>query len=137
MTFPMHNPSLADHFTDENNQPLFENSKYFDQESFQTVTKQKLPDNLSIFCSNARSLLKNKSQFDTLFESLFEKYCFKFEILSFVETWLNDDLEELAHFNGYQSAFKHKVNNKEGGGMALFVHESIDFKIRDAIFLSV
>lgn len=122
--------SLGDLFSDDSDTPLFESSIYYDLNSFQNLVAEHCQDDLSLFYGNIRSLLKNKQQLQILLQSLDEQCSFNFKILTIVETWLSKDLEDLAGLNGYNPIFKHKEPNKEGGGLAIYVEESIQYKIR-------
>jgi len=116
--------------------PLMTTSKYFDLSSLQNaLNSSKLSENsvLSVFNTNARSLAKHISQFQALFESYHESGIV-FDVLSFCETWLNDDLACLTSFNGYNSIFKHKSGCKEGGGIAAFLKNDIIYTVRDDLF---
>ena len=127
--------SLADIFIDDNDIPLFETSCYYDLPSFQRVAELKGPNHLSFFYSNSRSLVKNKDNFETFFSYISSNMKFQFEILAFVETWLSEDLENLVIFDDYQPVYKHKVTNKEGGGLSIFLHNSINFVLRNDIII--
>ena len=113
---------------------LFTHSEYYDLDSFdkhlQTVNTT---NNFSVFNSNARSLVKHKTDYNILFDTLSETNNFCFDMLTFTESWLNDDLESLAHFKNYVGVFKHKSTTKEGGGIAVFVRQGIEFKVRNDI----
>ena len=51
--------------------------------------------------------------------------------MSFVETWLNDELQSMAQMHGYQLVTKHKRGKKEGGGIGVYVANNIKFKVLD------
>ena len=113
---------------------LINSSKYFEIPELVELTKKMAYENhLSIFNTNSRSLLKNKANYDLLFEYLKCNSNFQFDILTFDETWLNSDLEELVTFGGYSKLTKNKKPKKEGGGLAIFVNNDIDFKQRTDI----
>ena len=108
-------------------------SKYYDIDSLSDLTNtHNRKNNISIFNTNCRSLPKNKSKYDILFETLSESNQFHFDILSFCETWLSNDLEQIANFNGYNKIMKHKSTIK-GGGLAIFIRETLKYKIRNDI----
>ena len=110
-------------------------SIYYDIQSFQNLITEttNLKDKLTLFNANARSLIKHKSEFELFLSSLSENTNFEFDILSFTETWINSDLETLVNFDNYTSLFKHKPTIKEGGGIAVYVKNGIQFKVRDDI----
>jgi hypothetical protein len=109
-------------------------SKYYDINSFLDLQEANIEkDKISIFNSNARSLIKHKSDYDILFDTLAHKKQFAFDILTLSETWLNEDLETLAYFDNYKGIFKHKPQIKEGGGLAIYIRNGIEFKLRNDI----
>ena len=119
----------------EEEQNNTDQSMYYDIQSFQhLITENTNPkDKLTLFNANARSLIKHKSDFELFLSSLSENTNFEFDILSFTETWANSDLETLVNFDNYTSLFKHKPTTKEGGGIAVYVKNGIQFKVRDDI----
>ena len=120
---------------DETNQSQFTPSAYFDTEEFALLAKHHTNGFVSIFNSNARSLLRHKVNYDTFFEYIFEKSKFSFDILCFEETWLSSELENLACFNSYENIYRHKQPNKEGGGIAIFIKNYLKYNIRCDIII--
>ena len=59
---------------------------------------------LSLFNSNARSLIKNNSHFQALFDQIHQENI-HFDIITFCETWLNDNLCHSVNFEYYNSVF--------------------------------
>ena len=128
--------------------PLIVESKYY--ETYELIPLSRGNSNyLKIFNTNIRSISKNYTQFEAFLGEL-ESLHFSFDILSFTETWLDCSLENSIHFQNYIPAFKHKHPNKEGGGLALYVKDDIQFKVRhdlnfpidkqnlfDAIFIEI
>ena len=110
-------------------------SKYYDIDQFGVLIPSFDNRYLSLYNTNSRSLSKNKPQYDVLFQSLSENFNFSFDLLTFTETWLNDELEQLINFEGYAKVIKNKTIIKEGGGLAIFVKENMKFKIRNDIFV--
>ena len=108
-------------------------SKYYDIEDFKQLANTKNSKcNISIFNTNCRSLPKNKSSYDLLFETLSENSNFYFDVLTFCETWLSPDLEQLVNFSGYSKTMKHKSTVK-GGGLAIYVKENLHYIARNDI----
>lgn len=131
MSNSLNTMSLTDVISDDTDCSLIKPSKYYSFDSFlNLIDTNNLKTKFSIFNSNARSLLKHKADFDLLFDSLLHTKNFAFDIITFNETWLNTDLENLAYFNDYSSVFKHKIGSKEGGGIAVYVKNHIKFQIR-------
>jgi hypothetical protein len=70
------------------------------------------------------------SEYTMLFQCLEDENSFQFDIVTFTETWSNNELESILQLENYKSAFKHKINKKEGGGLAIYVNENIKYKAR-------
>lgn len=128
--------SLCDVFHQDLETEFLTPSKYYDNNMFHgLVESQDIGNKLTIFNTNARSLLRHKSEYDLLLDSLSKTKNFQFDILTFCETWLDDDLENLVQFENYSGLFRHKFGRKEGGGLALYVKNNLKFKIRhDLLF---
>ena len=108
-------------------------SKYYDIEDFNQLANTKNSNsNISIFNTNCRRLPKNKSSYDLLFETLSVSNNFHFDIITFCETWLSPDLEQLVNFSGYSKTMKHKSTVK-GGGLAIYVKENLHYTVRNDI----
>jgi exonuclease III len=133
MSVPAIDISLTDILTDADDfehQPLLSDSKYYDIASLKTIQNLSNPlKNLSIFNSNARSLLKHETEYKTLFDQAHNSGL-NFDILTFCETWLDDNLANLVSFENYSPIFKHKSPSKEGGGIAVFLRNSLNYKVR-------
>ena len=132
MSLPVNVTSLGDIMASDDDHSLVQHTKYHDTDSFiQLIQSTNLNTKLSIFNSNARSLTKHKPDFDLLFDTLSHTKNFSFDVLTFDETWLNDDLASLLMFENYYSIYRHKPGIKEGGGIAIYVKEGIRFKVRN------
>ena len=123
--------------SNEFEQPLLVNSCYLDNDSLGNVIKRNDGKFLSILNTNARSLVKNITEFQAFTDSLISSHKFKFDILTFTETWANTQLEDLLVFNTFNPVFKHKINKKEGGGIAVFIQQDLKFNIRNDILFPV
>jgi len=111
---------------------LLHDSHYYDPESFANIIKERCPSHhFTLFNTNARSLVKHKSEYDVLFKALSDYSNFDFDLISFTETWLNSELESLVNFDGYTSVTKHKSPNKEGDGIAAYIKDNIQFRLRN------
>ena len=109
-------------------------SKYYSIEQFgQLLNIYNNKDFISIFNSNSRSLPKNKQSYELLFDILRSNHQFSFDIVTFDETWLNENLEELVNFHGYTKVVKHKISTHKGGGLAIYIKNNIKYKIRNDI----
>jgi hypothetical protein len=56
-----------------------------------------------------------------------------FNVITFTETWAEDNLVNLLQIANYNSEFKHKINRKEGGGLAIYIQDTINYRIRTDI----
>ena len=99
---------LSIQYCDDDEDLLFEKSLYYSMESFAQTASSFNHNQIPIFFANARSLVKHINEFKTLFEHFKTKADFQFTIMSFVETWLNDELQSMAQMLGYQLVTKHK-----------------------------
>ena len=75
-------------------------------------------------------MIKNNSHFQALFDQIHQENI-HFDIITFCETWLNDNLCHSVNFENYNSVFKHKTAVKEGGGLAVFIREGIPYTVRE------
>lgn len=110
--------------------PLLTNSKYYNIETFCEVAKNINNDTATIFNANARSLVKNFSAYKSLFHSFNDSCDFTFDVITFTETWANEDLEDLLYLEHYNCEFRHKPHRKEGGGLATFIRDTLKYKSR-------
>ena len=55
---------------------------------------------------------------------------YNFSIIGITETWLQDDTSDLYTLAGYNLVEKHRID-KTGGGVCVFVNESISFMERN------
>ena len=121
---------FQDHDQDSLN--LFHNSHYYNSDTFSNVLKDKNPhEYLTLFNTNSRSLLKHKPEYEVLFQALNTHQNFTFDLISFTESWLDEELEKLINIAGYTPVTKHKTPKKEGGGIAVYIKQNIKFKLRN------
>ena len=81
---------------------------------------------LSFLHCNARSLSKNYENFDMLLSSL----RFGCSVIGISETWLNTTSPNLFTVEGYKEIRKDRQNGR-GGGLLLFISDSLSFKPRN------
>ena len=92
-------------------------------------------NNLSLIYANSWSLLKNNSEYQSLFDYVCSHKQFKFDVMCFVETWLSQENSNLAQFEGYNHIMKLKPITHRGGGLSIFINENLQYKQRcDLIF---
>jgi hypothetical protein len=87
--------------------------------------------NLSLYHCNIRSL---PAHLNELYLNLFDLKM-KFKIIGLCETWLSEANTDLYHLPNYNHI--HKPRKGKGGGVSLFVHESINFTVRDDLCSSM
>ena len=69
----------------------------------------------------------NASNFDTLLTTL-TAIKEKFSIIGLVETNIDETLKKLYNIPGYNSVYQDKISGKKkGSGVALYIHESLEF----------
>ena len=91
-------------------------------------------ETFSILHLNIRSMNKNFEAFREFYESL----DINFSIICFSETWANDsnfDKNSLFQIEGYNPIHQIRKNRK-GGGIAIFVRNSLLYKIRDDLSIN-
>lgn len=120
---------------DLNEPNVIKQSKYYNIDEFHDLTEREKSDSLKVLNVNARSLVKNFSAYEMYFESLKSPSFDGFDIISFTETWLDDNLTQLTHLDDYSAVFKHKSNKKEGGGIAIFIKNSLTFVERPDLLM--
>ena len=115
---------------DEN---LFENFKscsYFSPNDLKTTLEQSPFKNksLSFISFNIRSMNKNFEEFRNFLNEL----NYEFSVISLTETWCLDDPrnESLFKLNNYTSLHQARNSGHGGGGVCLFIHNSLIFKNR-------
>ena len=109
--------------------PLVPQSNYYHLHN-PIVLPQDHINSLKIFNNNARSLLSSHSHYETLFSLLENANNLSFDIITFTETWLDETLCEFTHFEKYKHIFKHKIPDKRGGGIDIYIKDHIKYKLR-------
>ena len=72
------------------------------------------------------------------FKEFYSKINFKFSIVCFSETWVDDiSFSKNSNFqlSGYQVLHQTRKNRKEGG-VCVFVHENLNFKLREDLSIN-
>lgn len=105
--------------------------KYYDMEDLQSCSLTDFP--YKVMHHNIRSLIENGDNLKILLNELSETgLCM--DIVLLCETFLTDKNCMLPNINGYRKIEKHRKNSK-GGGVALFLNQHIQYKIRDDLSL--
>ena len=108
---------------------LLQQSKYYDIHEPISLPQEHI-SSLKIFNNNARSLMSTHRQYEILLKHLTDNDNLTFDILTFTETWLDQNLENSIHFDDYSSVYKHKKPDKRGGGISIHVKNNISYKVR-------
>ena len=127
-TLDQTNAWLEEFNSDERNSNLFVPSYYYNVSQFNDLVHTFASSKLSILNTNARSLPKHKSDYDVFLNQITN---FQFDILTFEETWLDDSLCDLIQFQNYTLVTKHKLGKKEGGGIAIFISNDLEYSTLD------
>ena len=126
--------SLCDILAETDDQETFSlinESKYYEISGLDEIAKFNNSQNkLSLFNSNARSLMKHHNQFQAVFESI-KREGVTFDVITFCETWLDDNLSPATEFTNYTPVFKHKKSVKEGGGLAAYLRDGLEHTVRN------
>ena len=93
-----------------------------------------LKDSFSFLHLNIRSINKNFESFKGFYSAI----KFKFSIVCFSETWVEDisfNKNSIFQLSGYQVLHQTRKNHK-GGGICAFVHENLNFKLRQDLSIN-
>jgi hypothetical protein len=100
--------------------------KYLNFEQLNSETNSRTQNICSNMSFNICSLPKNHRQLITLLDTI----DVQFHTISLTETWLQEHNQDLYELEGYHHV--HKIRqNKNGGGLSIFVKNNINFKIRN------
>ena len=105
--------------------------RYFTADSFKQSELDSLHQSLSIMCFNIRSFSKNFDEFNGFLDNCGHV----FDVIVLTETWANDETRTLCHIPGYNSVHNYR-ENKRGGGVSVFIKETIRFEAIDVLNIS-
>jgi exonuclease III len=100
-------------------------SDYLENEFNNISNINAMQSNFSIIHINARSLSKNIEMLHTYLHLLHHQ----FTVVAVTETWGTESNSDFLHLDGYTRFLKNRSNNR-GGGVALFVKNSVPVKPR-------
>ena len=83
---------------------------------------------------NARSILSKIDEIVTLLHIIKVQCNFTFDLICIEESWLNENTEQLAAIPGYNLITEPKKPNKIGGGLCIYIKESIRYIVRNELF---
>ena len=93
---------------DQGTVSLINESKYYKLSNLDELAQFGSSESrLSLFNTNSRSLIKHHSQFQAVFHAI-ENGGVIFDVITFCETWLDDNLSPAVEFSNYTPIFKHK-----------------------------
>ena len=103
-------------------------NKYFDINTFNNTFSTK--DEFTIFLLNMRSLPEHFRELTTYLDCLNTK----FKVIALTETWLKEwhTSYTIPNYN-FEQEFRHKMR---GGGVALYLHNSLQYTLRDDLKLT-
>ena len=82
-------------------------------------------DKLSIIHINARSLSKN---FDSVINFMHSINNYEFTFIAITETWFHSlSCTDMYNIDGYKLIHRNRLNNRRGGGVALYIREPVDY----------
>jgi hypothetical protein len=79
----------------------------------------------SLIHTNIRSIPKNIASFDQYLSLL----SIRFNVIAITETWLNENTASLYNIEHYSTISNHR-KTKRGGGVALYIHDTLNYKLR-------
>ena len=99
-------------------------------EEFQKFVGSSSHDSFSILHLKIRSIKKNFDNFKLFFSTL----AFSFSVICFSETWLDEAGNSLYELPDYIS--KHQVRDDRKGGVSIYIHISLSFKVRSNLCIN-
>ena len=104
-------------------------SEYIDIEEFiETFTPKPCSD--IILNLNIQSLHSKYDNITILLNRLKSTTKLNIPFINLQETWMNEQQEPSIHFENYNIEYKHKPNNKIGGGLAILFKDNINYSLR-------
>ena len=100
---------------------------YISPDNFSGIFKDFTENSFSVLHLNIRSLNKNFESFAELYKLL----SFKFSIICFSETWSNDE-----NLSKNSLLLNENKKYRRGGGVAIFVHESLCYTKRNNLYIN-
>ena len=115
------------HYNNQFNSSL-KSCDYYLEDSFnKKISDIHVPSgSLSVVHANIRSIPKNLKRFETYLNNL----DYNFNFLAFSETWLKADNYDSYNISGYGAEHNYRPN-RTGGGVSLYIRESIEYTLRE------
>ena len=105
---------------DKQEPTIIETSNYFEIEEFIEKYKTNKSGNF-LLNLNIQSLPSKLDNIKTLLDRIESIPKLKLSFINLQETWLEELQEPSIHFPNYKIEFKHKINGKIGGGLAILI----------------
>ena len=99
---------------------------YFEDQVSKKFSKTDITKTFSILHENIRCLPAHHTEWQAFLDSIEEH----FTLIGLTETWLSENNAESYSFSGYNHVFNYR-DNRLGGGVSLFIDNSILFNKRD------
>ena len=118
--------------TDLINQNMVD-TRYYTPEELR-ISVQNRHDKLSLFHLNIRSLSKN---FEDL-KFFLSQLCYQFSVICLSETWCKEDMKKNSVYQlpNYKIVYQNRACKDKGGGLCMYIHDSLKFKIREDLSLN-
>ena len=107
------------------------NCNYCSIDSFKVLKQQFSQKGLSVISFNVRSFGKNGDEFVGYLSNCEHD----FDVIILTETWAKDETQTLCHIPGYHATHNLR-DNRKGGGVSIFVRESINFSVIETTNIS-
>lgn len=110
--------------------------KYYDDSQFHdaySLYKRQCSFLLSIMHCNVRSISKHFDDFTEYLQSLDKT----FSVIGLSETWSSKEKCDLYNIEGYSKVDVCRQDDRRGGGVCLYIHNALDFKVRYDLEFSV
>ena len=112
---------------------LLTTSHYYDIDELKSCNPLLQDNNFNLLNLNIQSLNSKIDELLIFLNDLQNNNLCKFNILTLQETWLKE--HESIAIPGYNVANKVKLNSNIGGGLAIYIDDTYDFKIRNDILV--
>ena len=130
-SFSGQNENTCSYYTIQEFLSLFNkgNSDIYNRNTNNNMNNDTNDENFSILHINSRSICKN---FDSLLTLIHSLKNFSFSVIGISETWLNKNSPDVFNICDYEMIHVDRENIR-GGGVALYVHKTLKYKIRNDI----
>ena len=124
------NSILIDNFSDPDYNLQNLDTPYYSVEEASEHFRHKETNSFSVLHLNIRSLNKNFENFKLFLAEI----NFNFKLICLSETWCQDknpNENSLFQLPNYNVIHQNRNQNRKGGGVCIFIHQSLNYKTRD------